>query len=654
MKKITSMEAFGARFEEVSAKLGPERRESLDYWVRTSKRGLNFFLGADDEFWQIVFAEFPRLLAAAREFGRPETFRCNRPLWSAFEYIGDVLGECLDEAVKEFRRYIMNDEWRKEIEAQHDAIGRLEKQVLAFRRHQEFEKMINSLGIAEYKPALTDHGMTAAEFKQLEKIVKETEKQIEIAKAPPPPKESLFDAPKKGKYPTFDDIEYAQYLADLWSKYGKSLDQLRSYGMPLDSSQFEEMEKKLQDLDFAETCATLGAQKRRPPEDDHGSNARTYELFATLPATIAAKFESSTLAEVESTLKTNLEFMRSNMSSMRSIGFTALRDMKKVLTWLVAKFPMPECEALATAEAMIAREYEPLWAAMSAGAVHEKNMGKICFSNSPTLPPGDADWPDTLNPAKDAVYGHVFLDQAIGNLGTMYFVKMGDQWLQASKKVMKNPDSAYQVLQLFPDSEVGRDPALVQAFGAALEAAAADGELLVEFSPDTKMAASGKLMFKMSKADAGKIKARSQELATAAEANLTKEAILPEAFTKPFKGYKDKVLAKEKLIAAIEEAWERTRGGQKISVKALCLNHYRGPGHEWDEERRFEQPTARLTFSYAGMVFESDGKMYCVPDGIQFRQFYLRGKGYGDELNVLFWGCTPFGLPPEQVKRIAK
>ena len=291
---------------------------------------------------------------------------------------------------------------------------------------------------------------------------------------------------------------------------------------------------------------------------------------------------------------------------------------------------------------------------MQRTAGHEKRLKEIVFTNSPSMPASIEDIPESLNPAKEAVYGHVFLEQSLANLGTMYFVTIGNERLQVSKKVLNNPHLAYQVLQLFPDPSVGRDPALTRTFGTALQAAADGGELLIEFSPDMTVRASGTLKFKMTAADIKKIPARTDELTAAAEANQTAEAVLPEVFVKAQEWpYKDKVLTPKNIKAAIETAWEYD-SKQKITIKHMRVNHYR-PGREWDQEMNpRKEPTARLTFSYIGIIYECDGKTFCVEDGIQLRQFYQLREGYGDDLNVLFWSAKPFALPPEQVKRIAK
>ncbi|HEX7046335.1 MAG TPA: hypothetical protein VF275_02015 [Gammaproteobacteria bacterium] len=606
----------------------------------------------EKHYWDLV-VEFPPLIAAAHEHGRPQG--SGKYIWNAFgeETLEKVFGEDHDRFATQLKALM--DKTQSNYYSQEDYYDDNYQHVLAYQRFQAFEASLIAHGVKQYKTALADHGLSAAEVKKIEAYLAKMEKEIGSFRNPAP-KESLFEAPKKGKYPTFDDTEYTQYLGDVWSKYGKSLDSLKTYGLPLSSSDFERVTAPLEGFDYAEICATLGAQKRFPPEDGQGSNVRTYELIAALPAAITTVFENKTLAGIEAEINTSTEYLKNAQGGMRSFGFNGLRDLKMALSWLSRRFPGIESEALEDAKAKVAAVYDPLWAVMSAGAVHEKHLGEIRFSSSPTLPPGDGDWPEALNPAKEAIYGHVFLNEAISNLGTMYFVMMGEQRLQASKKVMSNPDSAYQVLQLFPDPSVGKDPDLVNTFGTALEAAVANGELKIEFSPDMKLAASGTLKLKMSKADAGKIKARTQELAAAAEANVTKEAVLPENFTRPFKPYADPLLQYDNLVEAIEEAWSLNWQGKKIKVKHLRVNYYKGKAMEWTEELNpFRSPVARLTDSYVGMVYEGDdGRTYVAPDGIQFRQFHQRGKGYGTALNVLFWGVKPFALPPEQVERIAR
>jgi len=606
----------------------------------------------EKHYWDLV-VEFAPLIAAAHEHGKPEGG--GKWIWGAFgpETLEKVFGEDHDRFVTQLKALM--EKTQSNYYSQEDYYDDNYQHILAYRRFQAFEASLLAHGVTQYKTTLVDHGLSAAEVKKIEAFLAKMEKEIDSFKNPAP-KEPLFEVPKKGKYPTFDDTEYTQYLSELWSKYNKGFDTLQRYGVPFEDSQFTRVEEEMAGFDFAEVSETLGAQKRFPPANDYDANARTYELLASLLPQLESEFESKSASEVDAVIKQSLENIKSKDGFTRLTGIEALRQLRKSLTWLTAKFPTFNCEAFDEAQSRIADAYDPIWATMSAGAVHEKYMGEIKFSNSASLPPGDAEWPETLNPAKEAIYGHVFMSQSISNLGTMYFVKMGDQWLQASKKVMSDPNSAYQVLELFPDPALGRDPQLVQAFGSALEAAVDTGELLIAFSPDTRMAASGTLKFKITKADAGKIAARTKTLVDAAEANVTKEAVLPESFTKPFKPYADPLLQYDKLVEAIEEAWSLNWQGKKIKVKHIRVNYYKGKAMEWVEEfNPFKSPLARLTASYVGMVYEDDdGRMHVAPDGIQFRQFYQRGKGYGTALNVLFWGVKPFALPPEQVKRIAK
>lgn len=94
---------------------------------------------------------------------------------------------------------------------------------------------------------------------------------------------------------------------------------------------------------------------------------------------------------------------------------------------------------------------------------------------------------------------------------------------------------------------------------------------------------------------------------------------------------------------------------QSITIKAMRVRYYR-PGHEWDVEfDPLKRPVARLVFSYIGIVFEHDGRTFCVDDGIQLRQFWRGpGEGFGEDLNVLVWGGKPFELPPAQIKRVVE
>lgn len=616
-----------------------ERPRDYERWAMAGRHTMGY--------WDVVKG-LPPLIAAAEKHGRPDTGG-GKWFWSLVspEIMERIFGDEMKKVVEQFKDIMAS------VPEAHrgNYYEKVESFILAYKHLNEFAELLKAAGVTQYKTSLTDHGMSTKEVKALEKWLSEKEAEIE-ADRNPAPKESLFEAPKKGKYPKFDDTEYSEYLGELREKYSKPLDRLIDYGLPLVDNHFEEMAEKLADFDFVEISATLGAQKRQPPDEN---GAKTYELYANLMQRISDRFAETTVADVDKALAENLKTLSDPvLKSMHGYAFDAIREIRRELSWLLTAFPAMDCPALVETRIKVAQAFDPRWALMSGGPLHEKLLKEIVFTRSPSMPTSVDDIPDSLNPAKEAVYGHVFFEQSLANLGTMYFVMMGNERLQVSKKVLNNPHLAYQVLQLFPDPSVGRDPALIRTFGTALQASADSGELLVEFSPDMTVRASGTLKLKMTAADIKKIPARTDELAAAAEANQTAEAVLPEVFAKAQKWpYKDKVLAAENVKTAIETAWEYD-SKQKIVIKHMRVNHYR-PGREWDQEMNpRKEPIARLTFSYVGIIYEYDGKTFCVEDGIQLRQFYQLREGYGGDLNVLFWGAKPYALPPEQVKRIAK
>lgn len=459
---------------------------------------------------------------------------------------------------------------------------------------------------------------------------------------------------KKADYPKFDDTEYVAYLKQLHDKYVNALEEITGYdglhhSLMRDESKIATLKEKLADFDYAEISATLGAQDRWPPKDDYMGSEQTYEFFGTLSQKLKESFDGKTTENFAMLLDEFAGHVKSG-GSMAGYGFNGLRLLKKTLDWLAEKFPQVDSERLSEMRAKVAREFDPRWATMSAGPLHDKYMGEIRFSSSNALPLFD-EWPESLNPAKDYIYAHVFLDRAMKDIamGDMLFIQAGNERYQFNLRFMPG-DQAYVCLYILPESS--RNPDLIRTMGKAL--LAADGELRFVFTPIVEESAVGTLKMKMTKAEAGKLAERIEELAKRAEANQTAANVLPEIFVKSQKWpYKDKALAQENVIAAIEEAWEYN-SKEKIKVRHLRVNHYR-PGWEWDlEVDPWERPTQRLTFSYVGMIYERDGKTFCVDDGIQFRQFPMPGKGFSEDLNVLFWGVNPFELPPEQVKRIAK
>lgn len=328
--------------------------------------------------------------------------------------------------------------------------------------------------------------------------------------------------------------------------------------------------------------------------------------------------------------------------------------MYRYVSWLNELLPGMNSAVFANVRERLVREFEPRWASMAGGPMHSQLTGKIVFTASRTLPQTAEDIPESINPVKEPVYAHVFLDSPFSGINTgMIFFKAGEDQLIIQVADLPEPSAAYTCLNLLPEKEVGRNPELIAFFGKALESA--EGDIECSISPAAETIAAGRLVLKMTKADRGKLATHIETLRAAAEENRTREAVLPEAFTKPFKGYKDKALAPDRLVDAVEEAWERNFGGQKIRVRAVRVNHYKGPGKEWYEEfNPFKQPVQRLTSSYIGIVFDTDdGRSLCVEDGIQFRQFYTRGEGYVNDLDVLFWGLKPFALPDDQLKRLS-
>lgn len=603
-------------------------------------------------YWEVAM-ELPPLVIAAAKYGKPKGD--GKWIWPVVEpaRMEEIFGSVHDRFVEQLREMMAGA-----IDHHHTHESKryeeFERRFLAYERYKEFKAALDAAGVTQYKTSLTEHGMSDKEIKQLEKFIKDKKAEIAAARGPVR-KESAFKAPGKGKYPKFDDTDYANYIDDLRSRYSTSLEQLAGYsGIPLGESQVENMREMLADFDYSEISATLGAQERQPPEDDYGSRGKFYQLLADLPEKLAKSIAENTLPEVDNAIQANRSLLESSEPSTRAVGFKAIRHLKETLAWLSSKFPGMDAPALTEARTKIAQVYDPRWALMAGGPLHEKRMKQIVFTTSPSMPVSEDDVPESINPAKDPVYGHVFMEQALGNLGTMYFVQLKDHYLQASKKVLSNAGSAWQVLQLFPDPEVGRDPDLIRAFGSALEAAADDGELAVEFKPDMTVHAAGTLKLKMSAADVKKLSKRTEELVAAAQANITAEAVLPDAFCKPQKWpYKDALLAQNKVKEAIAAAWEYN-WKRKIDIKAVRVDPF-PPGTEWIQEfDPLRRPIARLTSSYIGIVYEQDGKTHCVDSGIQLRQLYMLGKGYGEDLNVLFWGVKPYELPPAQVKRLAK
>jgi hypothetical protein len=599
-------------------------------------------------FWDIV-RQLPPLVAAAGKFQKPDG--SGKWIWKIVspDLMKSIFGEEADRLVASLKELTTVD-WSTRFTHRDRQLQEVEARMLAYRRYQEFVAGLEAAGVTQYRTALTDHGLSADELKALEKFI--AGKAGEIAKTRGPgARAPLFKAPEAGKHSKFDDTQYTRYLQELRSKYRDVLESMvSSSGMPLGETQVEQMMGKLEDFDYARISATLGAQDRWPPQDEQGLDAKMYELLATLPQAFARSFEESTAGAIERSIQDCLQVLKSSEASSRSWALDTLRRLKHLLRWLSRKIPIAS-QAFLDAQAAVAREFDPRWAAISAGPLHEKYMGQIKFSDRNALPLTD-DWPETLNPAKDFIYAHVFLDKAIRDVATagMLFVEAGEQRYQFNLQALPG-DSAYLCLSVLPEN--GRNPDLVRTLGKAL--LAADGRLEFVVTPIVERCAAGTLVMKMTAADAGKLPSRIEALAARAEQNRTAAAVLPQTFTKAQKWpYKDAVLTPEKVRQAIEAAWEHDRQ-EKIEVLHMRVHHYR-PGYEWDlEVGPLQVPVARLAFSYIGVVFQHKGKVFAVEDGIQVRQFWKGfGQGYGDDLNVLFWGTKPFELPPEQVQRIAK
>ncbi|TFZ07225.1 hypothetical protein EZ313_11640 [Ramlibacter henchirensis] len=602
----------------------------------------------NNAFWDIV-QQFPPLVAAAEKFQKRDGG--GKWIWKIVspQLMQSILGEEADRLAASLKELTTVD-WSTRFTHRDRQFQEIEARMLAYSRYREFVAGLEAAGVTQYKTALTDHGFSAKELKELEKFIAGNAGEIDKARNPGP-KEPLFEAPTAGNPPKFDDTEYTQYMRELRAKYADALESMTgSSGISLDETHVEKMMVTLDDFDYARISATLGAQKRWPPQDEHGLNAKTYELLATLPQAFARAFEGKTAKDIQESIQNSLQLLESSEASSRNWAFNTLRHLANLLRWLSQKIPI-ESQAFIDARTAIAREFDPRWAAMSAGPLHEKYMGQIKFSGSNALPLTD-EWPEALNPAKDCIYAHVFLDKAIKDVatGNMLFIEAGDQRYQFDLQKLPG-DSAYLCVSVLPEN--GRNPDLVRTLGRALLGAA--GELEFVITPLGERAAVGTLKMKMTKADAAKVPARIEELAARADANRTAAAVLPENFTRAQKWpYKDEVLTPKKVKEAIETAWEHNRQ-EKIDVLHMRVNHYR-PGYEWDlEVSPVQVPVARLAFSYIGIIYEHKGKVFAVEDGIQVRQFWKgHGQGYGDDLNILFWGAKPYQLPPEQVQRISK
>ena len=601
----------------------------------------------NDAFWEIV-KQFPPLVAAAEKFQKPDG--SGKWIWKIVspQLMASIFGEEADRLASALNELATVD-WSQRFTHRDRQFQEIEARMLAYRRYREFVAGLEAAGVTQYRTALTDHGISAKELETLEKFIAGKAGEIEKARNPAP-KEPLFEAPKAGGHPRFDDTEYTQYMRQLWTKYADVLEQLAGSGLSLNETHAQQMMEKLDDFDYAEISGTLGQQKRWPPQDDQGLNAKVYELLAGLPQAFGRAFEANTAADIQESIQNSVQLLGSSEASTRSWAFDRLRHLKNLLRWLSRTIPI-DSQAFVDARTAIARAFDPRWAAISAGPLHEKYMGQIRFSGSNALPLADV-WPQTLNPAKDFIYAHVFLDKPIKDVatGNMLMVEAGGQ--RHAFDVQKLPgESAYLCVSVLPEN--GRNPDLVRTLGKALLAAA--GELEFVITPHVDRSAVGTLRMEMTAADAARLPARIEALATRAEANRTAAAVLPDAFTRTQKWpYKDPALAPRKVKEAIEAAWEHNRG-DRIDVLHMRVNHYR-PGYEWDlEVGPLQVPVARLAFSYIGIVFEHGGKVFAVEDGIQVRQFWKGpGQGYGDDLNVLFWGAKPFELPLEQVQRIVK
>lgn len=600
-----------------------------------------------EAFWDIV-KQLPPLVAAAGKFQKPEGG--GKWIWKIVspQLMASIFGEEADRLASALNELATVD-WSTRFTHRDRQFEEIEARILALRRYREFVAGLEAAGVTQYKTALTEHGISAKELQAVEKFIAGKAGDIEKARHPAP-KEPLFEVPNAGRHPSFDDTEYTRYMSELWTEYGDVLEQMAGSGMSLNEAQVEQAMERLENFDYGQISAILGQQRRWPPQDERGLNARTYELIAGLPQAVGRAFEANTAKEIHESIESSLQLLGSGEASTRSWAFDRMRHLKNLLRWLSRKIPI-DSQAFVDARTAVAREFDPRWAAISAGPLHEKYMGQIRFSGSNALPL-TGEWPQALNPARDFIYAHVFLDKAIKDVATggMLMVEAGGQ--RYSFDVQKLPgDSAYLCVSVLPEN--GRNPDLVRTLGKALLAAPRELEFVI--TPHVDRSAVGVLRIEMSAADAAKLPARIEALAARADANRTASAVLPEAFARAQKWpYKDRVLAPQKVKEAIEAAWEHNRG-DRIDVLHMRVNHYR-PGYEWDlEVGPLQVPVARLAFSYLGIVFEHGGKVFAVEDGIQLRQFWKGpGQGYGDELNVLFWGAKPFELPREQVQRIAK
>lgn len=652
MQELDSKEALTERLESLgkACKEESDLIELANNWPRCF--GINLFGRLPDAQWQFVMREFPPLIDAALKFGRPARFTNGRVVWSMIDpaTLADRFKDDASRLAADFKR-LLDDEWRKELEGRSDYQRLMDEFAKAFHRFNEFSGMLADR-LPQLEFALTSFGLSEEELKKLEQLVG-------TLTAPAKPKEGKksdcpFPPPGKGKYPKFDDAQLVDYIKSVKSKYESGLDALTGFGgIALADTAVERMRENLADFDYGEICATLGAQKRRPPAG-HGADD-FYDLLAMLPQRVATNIDEHSAAEISERVRVNVDMLNRDDALAREEGFRGLRALYELLNWLNATIPGIPSRALADAREQLAREFEPRWAAVSGGPAHDLYLRRVVFTGSASVPQRDEQLPAELNPVKESVYAHVFLDRPLSAISTgMLFLEVGDDRFIMQVSDFPNRDSAYLRLDLLPDADVGKNPELIRFFGKAL--AAAGDELECVITPAGEKLAVGTLKVKLGKADAAKLDKRVEKLAEAAEENRTRDAVLPEIFTKPFKPYKDKALALDKLVDAIEQAWERNTHGEKIDVLAVRVNHYKGPGKEWREEfNPFEEPVQRLTDSFVGIVFKTaDGRTCCVEDGIQFRQFYTRGKGYVGDLDVLFWGLKPFALPAEQVKRLAK
>lgn len=653
MKKVMTRDAFHERLETISGDMQSD--VFIDFQRLWSSRGINFYGRMTQDQWDFVMREFVPLMASAVVHERPARFGAgSRTVWGM---IGNAVEEKFSERdvedLVEALRKPLDEEWLNELRERPTFVRMAEEYVNCWDRYHELAAAIEEYGFESVKTSLADHGMSKKEIGDVKKIIDGFRKEIDDASAPPAGKAPLIQPPTSGKWPKLDDDAYVQYLKDLKSRYESGIDALTGWGgIALEENASQRMMENLADFDYAAVRATLGEQKRWPPEGQWVDDF--YEKLAKLPELVAKNIEEHSAEEISRRITDCVDMLKRDDELARNEGFTGLRRLHRLLNWLTDTVPGIESRALVDARAGLAREFEPRWAAASGGPAHDRFLGQIVFTSNPGFPQLDEVPPTAINPVKDSIYAHVFLDRPLNAISTgMLFLEAGDDRFIMQIGQFPNKDSAYVRLDLLPDSDVGKNPELVQFFGKALESAG--GELECVITPAGEKLATGTLKLEFGKTDAGKLGKHVEKIAAAAEENRTRDAVLPEIFTKPFKPYKDKVLALEQLVAAIEGAWERNTYGEKIKVTAVRVNHYKGPGKEWREEfNPFKEPVQRLTDSFVGIVYEtSDGKTRCVEDGIQFRQFYTRGKGYGTELDVLFWGLKPFTLPTEQVKRVA-